>query len=79
MPDQRNNVAGVRFGNAAKIEYFHASGMRLQAGESVVVETSRGPVVGRVVIAPDQVIVNELGNEDLAPILRLATDEDLFH
>ena len=52
--------------------------MRLEAGESVVVETSRGPVVGRVVIAPDQVVVNELGNGDLAPILRLATDEDLL-
>lgn len=78
MPDQRNNIAGVRFGKAGKIEYYHASGMRLEAGESVVVETSRGPIVGRIVIAPDQVVVNELGKDSLPPILRLATDEDLL-
>lgn len=51
--------------------------MRLEAGEYVIVETARGPEVGRVVIAPDQVVVNELGDEPLQPILRLATEADI--
>ena len=77
MTEPRPNVVGVRFRNAGKIEYFHAAGMRLDAGESVIVETTRGPELARVVIAPDQVVVNELGKDDLKPILRLATEEDL--
>ena len=79
MTDPRQNVAGVRFRNAGPIEYFHAAGMRLEVGESVIVETSRGPELARVVIAPDQVVVNELGEDNLHPILRLATEDDLVH
>ena len=45
--------------------------MRLEPGEYVVVETVRGPEIAKVVIAPDQVVVNELGREELKPILRL--------
>lgn len=77
MTDPRQNVAGLRFGAAGPIEYFHAAGMRLEVGESVVVQTSRGPELARVVVAPDQVVVNELGEDDLHPILRLAAEEDL--
>ncbi|MGE5595679.1 MAG: stage 0 sporulation family protein, partial [Hyphomicrobiales bacterium] len=74
---EQASVAGVRFRNAGKIFYFHAAGMRLEVGEYVVVETTRGPEVARVVIAPGQVVVNELGREELKPILRLATDADI--
>jgi cell fate regulator YaaT (PSP1 superfamily) len=77
MRDPNATVAGVRFRNAGKIFYFHAAGMRLDVGEHVVVETTRGPEIARVVISPDQVVVNELGREELKPILRLATDEDI--
>ena len=77
MPDSHQSVAGVRFRNAGKIFYFHAAGMRLEVGEYVIVETVRGPEVARVVIAPDQVVINELGREELKPILRLATDADI--
>jgi cell fate regulator YaaT (PSP1 superfamily) len=77
MPDSGASVAGIRFRNAGKIFYFHAGGMRLDPGEYVVVETIRGPEVGRVVIAPGQVLVNELGREELKPILRLATADDI--
>lgn len=77
MPDQRPNVVGVRLRNAGKILYFHSAGMRLEAGEYVVVETVRGPELAKVVIAPDQVVVNEMGREELKPILRLATDDDI--
>ncbi len=77
MADNAPRVAGVRFRNAGTIFYFHASGMRLEVGEYVVVESVRGPEVARVVIAPDQVVVNELGREELKPILRLATEDDI--
>lgn len=77
MRDPNATVAGVRFRNAGKIFYFHAAGMRLEVGEHVVVETTRGPEIARVVISPDQVVVNELGREELKPILRLATDDDI--
>ncbi len=77
MRDPAASVAGVRFRNAGKIFYFHAAGMRLEPGEYVVVETTRGPEIGRVVIGPEQVVVNELGREELKPILRLATPDDI--
>lgn len=70
------SIAGLRFRNAGKIQYYHTAGMRLEPGEYVVVETMRGPEIAKVVISPDQVVVNELG-DDLKPILRLATDEDI--
>ncbi len=79
MTEPRQNIAGVRFRNAGAIEYFHAAGLRLDVGESVIVETSRGPELARVVIAPDQVVVDELGEDNLHPILRLATEDDLVH
>ena len=77
MPEPTESVAGIRFRNAGRIFYFHTGGMRLEAGEYVVVETARGPEVGRVVFAPGQVVVNEMGREELKPILRLATDDDI--
>jgi cell fate regulator YaaT (PSP1 superfamily) len=77
MRDSPERVAGIRFRNAGKIFYFDSGGMRLEVGEYVVVETTRGPEVGRVVIAPGQVVVNEMGREELKPILRLATDDDI--
>jgi len=76
MSDTRR-VAGVRFRNAGRIFYYDTVGMRLETGEHVIVETVRGPEIARVVIAPDQVVVNELGHEDLKPILRLATAADI--
>jgi cell fate regulator YaaT (PSP1 superfamily) len=70
-------VVGVRFQEAGKIYYFTSAGYDdLDVGEYVVVETSRGLELARVVIAPDQVINVEL-TEPLKPITRLATDEDL--
>lgn len=77
MPERSPRVAGVRFRNAGKIFYFHAAGLRLEPGEYVVVETVRGPEVARVVIAPDQVVVDELPRDELKPILRLATEADI--
>lgn len=72
-----HNVVGVRFQEAGKIYYFSPAGFEdIQAGEYVVVETSRGLEVCRVIIAPGQVVNAEL-SETLKPIVRLAYPEDL--
>ncbi len=70
-------VVGVRFQEAGKIYYFEAGGHDgLSAGSPVVVETSRGIELGRVVIAPGQVLNAEL-TEPLKPIVRPGTPDDV--
>jgi cell fate regulator YaaT (PSP1 superfamily) len=72
-----HNVVGVRFQEAGKIYYFSPAGFEdIEVGEYVVVETSRGLEVCRVIIAPGQVVNAEL-SETLKPIKRLAYPEDL--
>ena len=68
--------AGIRFKTAGKIYYFDAGELELSVGNFVVVDTSHGKEIGRVVIAPDQVIASEI-KESLKPILRMADAEDL--
>ena len=71
------DVVGVRFQEAGKIYYFSPAGFEdIEVGEYVVVETSRGLEVCRVVIAPHQVVNAEL-SEVLKPIVRMAYQEDL--
>jgi cell fate regulator YaaT (PSP1 superfamily) len=74
---QRKPV-GVRFKEAGKVYYFDAGQHQIDVANYVVVETSHGHEIGRVVIAPDQVIASEI-KESLKPILRIATPEDLKH
>lgn len=71
------NVVGVRFQEAGKIYYFSPAGFEdIEVGEYVVVETSRGLEICRVIIAPGQVVNAEL-SETLKPIVRQAYQEDL--
>ncbi len=70
-------MIGVRYQEAGKIYYFAPAGYEgLEVGEYVVVETTRGPELARVVIAPDQIVNVEL-TEPLKPITRVALDEDI--
>lgn len=71
-----DDVAGVRFKEAGRIYYFSPGDLDLEVGEYVVVETARGLEMGTVVVAPGQVIANEL-DEELKPVLRHATEEDV--
>lgn len=75
MSEQRIAV-GVRFKEAGKVYYFDAGEYSLDVGNYVVVETSHGLEIGRVVISPDQVIASDI-KETLKPILRIASAEDL--
>jgi len=70
-------IVGIRFKRAGKIYYFDPAGHELNIGEHVVVETSRGTEIGRVVIAPRQVADSEV-TEPLKPVLRKATTADLL-
>jgi cell fate regulator YaaT (PSP1 superfamily) len=70
--------AGIRFRQAGKIFYYDAGDLELHTSAYVVVETAHGAAVGRVVISPDQFVSSEGINEnDLKPILRAATEEDV--
>jgi len=71
-------TVGVRFRQAGKIFYYDALDFELEAGSYVVVESTHGLGVGRVVISPDQVIANESSMQDaMKPVLRIATQGDI--
>lgn len=69
-------VIGVRFKEVGKIYYFSPKGLKIPAGEKVIVETARGVECGDVVIgnfmAQDEEIVHPLKE-----IFRVATEEDI--
>jgi cell fate regulator YaaT (PSP1 superfamily) len=69
-------IAGVRFHQAGKVYYFDAAGIPLEVNDDVVVETSRGHELGKVVISPKQVIFSEI-TEPLKPVIRKAQAEDI--
>ncbi len=70
-------VVGVRFRPAGRIYYYAPNGFSLKTGQWVIVESQKGVECGRVVIAPREVAVSELGASELKPVLRLAEEDDL--
>jgi len=69
-------IVGIRFKPAGKVYYFDPVGLELEVNDYVVVETSRGMELGKVVIAPRQVLANEI-NEPLKPVTRKAEPDDI--
>ncbi|MER3397315.1 MAG: hypothetical protein C4315_11200 [Chloroflexota bacterium] len=53
-------VAGVRFERAGRVYFVEAQGLQLRVGDLVLVEVEGTTRVGRVVIAPAQVVATEL-------------------
>ncbi|MBA7470621.1 hypothetical protein ES707_05908 [subsurface metagenome] len=70
------DIVGVRFKRAGKIYYFDPAGIELEVGDYVVVKTTRGQEMGRVIIAPGQVVSGEV-NRELKPVVRKAEPEDM--
>ena len=69
-------VVGVRFKRATKIYYFSPGNQtQLKVGDDVIVETSRGREMGRVVIGPQEVDDQQVVG-DLKPVERRATPAD---
>ena len=71
-------IVGIRFKRAGRIYYFDPAGIELDVNDHAVVETTHGLELGHVVIAPKQVLDNEL-TEPLKPVLRKAEPEDIEH
>ncbi|MBM4446847.1 MAG: stage 0 sporulation family protein [Chloroflexi bacterium] len=71
-----SEIVGVRFNQAGKVYYFDAMNIPVEINDNVVVETSRGYELGKVVISPKQVIHSEI-TEPLKPIARKAQAEDM--
>ena len=71
-------IVGIRFKRAGKVYYFDPAGIELEVKDYVIVQTSRGLELGHVVIAPRQVLANEV-TEPLKPVVRKAEPEDIKH
>jgi len=69
-------IAGIRFKKAGRVYYFDPAGIEMDVDDYVVVKTARGLELGWVVIAPKQVLANEV-NEPLKPVMRKAEPEDI--
>lgn len=68
-------VIGVRFRKAGKIYFFDPMDMKIEAGQSVIVETARGIEYGQVVLGVKEVDEEKVV-QPLKPVLRVATEED---
>lgn len=70
------DIVGVRFKRTGRVYYFDPAGIDLEVNDQVVVETSRGQELGKVVIAPRQVLASEI-SEPLKPVVRKAEAADV--
>lgn len=71
-------IIGVKFKGAGKVYYFDPDEAILNAGDYVVVETSRGIECGTVTFGNREINDNGL-NRPLKKIIRPATAEDIAH
>ena len=72
------SVVGIRYRKAGRVYYFDPSGIELGVSDMVVVDTNRGQVLGQVVMAPTEIMENEI-SKPLKSVVRKATEEDIEH
>ncbi len=60
MSSSMSNMVGIRFRLSDKMQYFDSSGIELEAGDRVLVQTPEGVREGVIAIAPGQVVFSEL-------------------
>ncbi len=72
------DIVGIRFKKAGRVYYFDPAGIELEVDDHVVVKTTHGSELGHVVIAPRQVLANEV-TTPLKPIVRKAEPDDIRH
>ena len=76
--DDRIEVIGVRFRTSGKMYYFDPNGIAVEKGQSVIVETTRGPEFGEVCLK--NAYVNKKDTVlPLRPLVRIATEADVAH
>ena len=71
-------VKGIRFQQAGKIYFFSASDLMVERGDYVVVETSHGLELGKVVTALEQESIEGTA-EPIKSVIRKATPADIEH
>lgn len=69
------DVVGVVFQDRSKTYQFDSAGLQLSCGDNVIVQTSKGAEIGRVVDAPHYVDDSDL-SAPLEQVIRVATEED---
>jgi cell fate regulator YaaT (PSP1 superfamily) len=69
-------VIGIRFKDSGKTYHFDPQQIRLELGDWAIVETVRGPELGRVALLPTEIPQEHVIGE-LKPVLRRATEDDL--
>ncbi len=69
-------IIGVRFKSVGKIYYFSPSGIEIERGTQIIVETARGVECGEVVL-PNKMVNDEDITSPLKPVIRVATESDL--
>ncbi len=71
MTERRTHtLVGVRLTRSSPVQFFDAGDLELAVGDRVLVQTESGDAEARVVIAPQQVIHNDLKGTALPPVLR---------
>ncbi len=68
-------VIGVRFRKAGKIYFFDPSGLEINQGDNVIVETARGIEYGSVVLGPKDVTEDKI-IQPLKQVIRVSTPAD---
>ncbi|MFC1846978.1 stage 0 sporulation family protein [Chloroflexota bacterium] len=78
--NNENNITrhavGMRFNKAGRVYYFDPSGIELEMGDAVVVDTASGLEMGEVVIV-DSAELTEKVSMPLKPVIRKVTAKDL--
>lgn len=69
-------IVGVRFKPVGKIYHFNPAGLKIQKDDFVIVETSRGMELGKVVVAEKEISPEHI-NKPLKDVVRIATADDL--
>ena len=69
-------VVGVRFKDSGKVYHFDPREVPLAVGDWAIVETVRGPELGRIAAAPMEIPHDQLLGE-LKPVLRRASQADM--
>ena len=68
-------VVNVRFRNKGKVYFFDPAGVKVLAGQSVIVETAKGIEIGDCTCGNHEVDDSRVV-QPLRPVIRVATDED---
>ena len=79
VPDGKSvEVVGVRFRHAGKVYFFAPGKESYRVGESVLVDTARGPELGEIVMLKRRIAEKDV-IQPLRAVLRKATEADKAH